>query len=93
MPALTSSVKQSGEFNSINNYMSKRGSPYLRHSIFLAAITRTSHESPLNEYYKKKRFQGKHHLTAVDSVSNKLTSIIYAILKDGTSYKSKKFGA
>lgn len=28
------SVKQSGEFNSIHNHMSKRVSPYLRHAIF-----------------------------------------------------------
>ena len=47
----------------------------------------------LNEYYKKKRLQGKHHLTAVGAVSNKLASIIYAILRDGTPYKAKKFGA
>ena len=27
-------VRQSGEFNSTHNHMSKRGSPYLRHAIF-----------------------------------------------------------
>lgn len=85
------SVKQSGEFNSIHNHMSKRGSPYLRHAVFLAAATCTFHESPLNEYYKKKREQGKHHLTAIGAVSNKLTSIIYAILRDGTPYEAKRF--
>ena len=73
--------------------MSKHGSPYPRHAIFLAATTFTFHESPLNEYYKKKRLQGKHHLTAVGAVSNKLASIIYAILRDGTPYEAKKFGA
>lgn len=85
------SVKQSGAFNSIHNHMSKRGSPYLRHAVFLAAATCTFHESPLNEYYKKKREQGKHHLTAIGAVSNKLTSIIYAILRDGTPYEAKRF--
>lgn len=58
------SVKQSGEFNSTHNHMSKRGSPYLRHAIFLAATTCTFHDRPLHAYYKKKRDQGKHHLTA-----------------------------
>lgn len=57
----------------------------------VAAATCTFHESPLNEYYKKKREQGKHHLTAIGAVSNKLTSIIYAILRDGTPYKAKRF--
>ena len=85
------SVKQSGEFNSTHNHMSKRGSPYLRHAIFLAACTCAFHDSPMNEYYKKKRAQGKHHLTAVGAVSRKLTTIIYAILRDGKPYEPKKF--
>jgi len=49
------SVKQSGEFHSTHNHMSKRGSSYLRHAIFLAACTCAFHDSPMNEYYKKKR--------------------------------------
>ena len=53
-------VRQSGEFSSTHNHMSKRGSPYLRHAIFLAATTCSFHNSPLNAYYKKKRDQGKH---------------------------------
>ena len=57
-------VRQSGEFSSTHNHMSKRGSPYLRHAIFLAATTCSFHNSHLNAYYKKKREQGKHHLTA-----------------------------
>ena len=61
-------VRQSGEFSSTHNHMSKRGSPYLRHAIFLAATTRSFHNSPLNAYYKKKRDQGKHHLTATGAV-------------------------
>ena len=43
-------VRQSGEFNSTHNHMSKRGSPYLRHAIFLAATTCSFHNSPLNAY-------------------------------------------
>ena len=61
-------VRQSGEFSSTHNHMSKRGSPYLRHAIFLAATARSFHNSPLNAYYKKKRDQGKHHLTATGAV-------------------------
>ena len=62
-------VRQSGEFSSTHNHMSKRGSPYLRHAIFLAATARSFHNSPLNAYYKKKRDQGKHHLTATRAVA------------------------
>ena len=84
-------VRQSGEFNSTHNHMSKRGSPYLRHAIFLAATICSFHSSPLNTYYKKKRDQGKHHLTATGAVARKLTTVIYAVLRDGKPYDPKKF--
>ena len=84
-------VRQSGEFSSTHNYMSKRGSPYLRHAIFLAAITCSFHNGPLNAYYKKKREQGKHHLTATGAVARKLTTIIYAVFRDGKPYEPKSF--
>ena len=84
-------VRQSGEFSNTHNHMSKRGSPYLRHAIFLAATTCSFHNSPLNAYYKKKREQGKHHLTATGAVARKLTTVIYAILRDGKPYEPKSF--
>ena len=76
---------------STHNHMSKRGSPYLRHAIFLAATTCSFHNSPLNAYYKKKREQGKHHLTATGAVARKLTTVIYAVLRDGKPYEPKSF--
>ena len=84
-------VRQSGEFSSTHNHMSKRGSPYLRHAIFLAATTCSFHNSPLNAYYKKKRDQGKHHLTATGAVARKLTTVIYAVLRDSKPYAPKSF--
>ena len=84
-------VRQSGEFSSTHNHMSKRGSPYLRHAIFLAATTCSFHKSPLNAYYKKKRDQGKHHLTATGAVARKLTTVIYAVLRDSKPYEPKSF--
>jgi transposase len=84
-------VRQSGDFSSTHNHMSKRGSPYLRHAIFLAATTCSFHNSPLNAYYKKKREQGKHHLTATGAVARKLTTVIYAVLRDGKPYEPKSF--
>ena len=84
-------VRQSGEFSSTHNHMSKRGSPYLRHAIFLVATTCSFHNSPLNAYYKKKRDQGKHHLTATGAVARKLTTIIYAVLRDSKPYEPKSF--
>ena len=88
---IDTSLRQSCEFSSTHNHMSKRGSPYLRHAIFLAATTCSFHNSPLNAYYKKKRDQGKHHLTATGAVARKLTSVIYAVLRDSKPYEPKSF--
>ena len=84
-------VRQSGEFNSNHNHMSKRGSSYLRHTLFLAASCCVFHNSPFYDYYHKKRDQGKHHLVAVGAVSRKLTTVVYAILKSGQPYRPVKF--
>ena len=42
-------------------------------------------------YYKKKLDQGKHHLTATGAVARKLTTVIYAVLRDDKPYEPKKF--
>ena len=84
-------VRQSGEFNSNHNHMSKRGSSYLRHTLFLAASCCVFHNSPFYDYYHKKRSQGKHHLVTVGAVSRKLTTVVYAILKSGKPYEPVKF--
>ena len=57
----------------------------------IAATTCSFHNSPLNAYYKKKREQGKHHLTATGAVARKLTTIIYAVFRDGKRYEATKF--
>jgi transposase len=44
-------VNQSGEFNSSKNKISKRGSPYLRRAIWLAATRAAFCDPILSEYY------------------------------------------
>ncbi|WIF95188.1 IS110 family transposase [Caminicella sporogenes] len=79
-------VRQSGEFNGIHNRMSKRGSPYLRRAIWMAATVAAFKDPVLNNYYNKKRSEGKHHLTAIGAVARKLTYIIYAVMRDNKEY-------
>lgn len=83
------SVQQSGQFNSSHNRMSKRGSPYLRRSIWMAASCAIFHDPILKAYYNKKRNEGKHHMTAVGAVARKLAYIIYAIMRDKKDYVPK----
>lgn len=80
-------VKQSGEFSGSKNKISKRGSPYLRRAIWLAANRAAFCDPILSEYYQSLRARGKHHLTAVGGVARKLCNIIFVILKENRPYQ------
>lgn len=83
---IDASVSQSGDFQSSNNRMSKRGSPYLRKALFQAALVAAFHDPVFSAFYQKKRAEGKHHLTAVGAVARKLCNTIFAVLKNNTPY-------
>ena len=80
-------VKQSGEFSGSKNKISKRGSPYLRRAIWLAANRAAFCDPILSEYYQSLKARGKHHLAAVGAVARKLCNIIFVILKDNRPYQ------
>lgn len=83
---IDASVSQSGEKESINNKMSKRGSPYLRKTLFNAALVAAFHDPVFSAFYQKKRSEGKHHLTAIGAVSRKMCNTIFAVLKYNQEY-------
>ena len=82
-------VSQSGEFTGSKNKISKRGSPYLRRAIWLAASRAAFCDPILSEYYLSLKARGKHHLTAVGAVSRKLCNIIFVILKQNRPFESR----
>lgn len=83
---LDSSVKQSGDFVGTKTKISKRGSPYLRRAIWLAATVAAFKDPALSVYYQSLRLRGKHHLTAIGAVARKMTNIIFAVLRDNKPY-------
>ena len=83
---IDASVRQSGEYRSSHNKMSKRGSPYLRKALFLAAKNVAAYDPVFSAFYQKKRAEGKHHLTAIGAVARKLCNTIFAILKYNKPY-------
>ena len=87
---IDATVSQSGEFEGTHNVMSKRGSPYLRKALFQAALVASNTDPVLKEYYQKKRAEGKHHKTCVGAVARKMCNIIYAVLKNNTTYQVPK---
>jgi len=86
---IDASVSQSGEYEATHNVMSKRGSPYLRKAIFQAAMIASFKDPVLSAFYKKKRAEGKHHLTCIGAVSRKMCYIIYAVLRNNQPYVPK----
>ena len=74
------------EYNGVRNRMSKRGSPYLRHAIWLAASSAVLHDPALKLYFQKKRDEGKPYMASVGHACRKMVSIIYAVMRDNKAY-------
>ncbi len=80
-------MKQSGEYTGTRNRMSKRGSPYPRRAIWLAATVAAHHDPAIHILYLKKRAEGKPYMTTIGHICRKLTSIIYAVMRDNKEYQ------
>lgn len=80
-------VNQSGEFTGTRNKISKRGSPYLRRAIWLAASRAAFCDPTLSDYYQSLKARGKHHLTAIGAVCRKLCNILFVILRENRPYE------
>lgn len=74
------SVKQSGNSIKVNGRISKRGNKYLRKKIYLMAICVVRYNSVFNEYFLKKRNEGKKYKQAIIAVANKLIRVMFSIL-------------
>lgn len=80
-------VMQSGNFSGTHNRLSKRGSPYLRRAIWMAAVVASRTDPVFKAFYDKKRSEGKAHGTAIGAVARKLTHTIYAVLSANRPYE------
>ena len=80
------SVYQTGQFQASEAHMSKRGSPYLRHALWMAASVAIKHDPQLQAYYQRKREEGKAHGVALGAVCRKLIARVYVVLKEQRPY-------
>lgn len=83
-------VYQSGKYEAKGLSMSKKGSSYLRNAIILASRLIIQYDEKFKTYYEKKRAEGKSYNVAIGHVSNKLTRVIYHILKYNEPYDETK---
>ena len=83
---LDPSVFDSGAFHGKRQHLSKRGSPYLRRSLYLAAVSACRTDPELHDYLRAKTTEGKTYTEAVVATARKLLLRIYVILKEGRPY-------
>ena len=80
------SIKQSGNFVGTESHMSKRGSPFLRRAVWLAAVVAVSHDPLFRYYFQQKIKSGKSYSQTMGFICHKLLNTIFAILKSGEDY-------
>lgn len=82
-------IKQSGDKLNTTGRITKRGSTYLRESLFLAANVARRYDAELAEYYQKKKSESRSHKEILCMISRKLLARIYAVLKEQRPYINK----
>ena len=85
------STRQSGESINSKGHLSKRGSPYLRRAIWLAAFVAAFKDPAIHHFYERKISEGKAHMNVMGHVCHKLLSIIFAVLRDNKPYVPAQF--
>jgi transposase len=83
---LDASVFESGEFKGTRQHISKRGSPYLRRALYLAAFKAIQVDAELATYFQRKQAQGKPYRVAMVAVSRKLLARWYAVARTQRPY-------
>jgi transposase len=81
-------VKQSGTSLRRNTRLTKRGSPYMRQALYMAAASAERCDAELKATYDKKRAEGKRYKEATIVVARKLVARVYAVWKRGTPYRA-----
>lgn len=80
-------VYESGNYKATQTKISKKGSSYLRNAIMTAARIIRLHDETFNNYYNKKKEEGKSYNCIIGHISKKLVRVIYHILKNNVSFK------
>src|SRR5581483_9781247 len=76
-------VSSSGQFTATQSHISKRGSPYLRRALWLAAVSASRWNPDLAAYLERRLAEGKPWSVVMGAIARKLLSRIFVILKQG----------
>jgi len=79
-------VYKSGNYDAPHRHISKRGSPFLRHTFWAMAYQAVYREGDLRNYWLRKQAQGLKHKAAVTAAAIKVAQITWRILTDKRDY-------
>jgi transposase len=82
-------IFSSGEFEGTKRHMSKRGSPYLRKALWMAATGARRWNPDLDAFFTKKLLEGKSYGAVMGALCHKLLGRIYVILKENRPYEMR----
>lgn len=79
-------VFQTGQYEAPRRHITKRGSPFLRRTLWAMAHRACYQEGDLREYWLRRRREGLSHRSAVTATAIKLCRIVWRILTDRRDY-------
>jgi transposase len=83
---LDTNVFQTGTYEKPHRQITKRGSPFLRRTLWQMAFQASQHEGDLRKFYLRRRKHGQHHLAAVTATALRLCHIVWRIMTDERPY-------
>ncbi len=86
---LDPSLHDSGDTIQWRGRISKRGSPLLRHTLYLAAFVVYRRHDYFRRIYRKHRNRGKTHRNALVIVARRLARVIWRLLTDGRPFTAR----
>lgn len=79
-------IRQSGKKLNSTGRLTKRGSAYLRRSLFIAASVARQYDPQFKNLYDKKRVEGKSYTVATVVVARKLLKVVRSVWLSGKPY-------
>lgn len=89
LAGMNSSKYQSGQYNVPTTALSKRGSHYLRKTLYLCILPVCIFNSTFNKYYNLNRIQGKSHRYVQGHAIIKLLRVIYKPLSENKEFDAE----
>jgi transposase len=83
---LDTKIRQSGDALNNTGKLTKRGSSYLRRSLFIGANIARQHDDQFNALYDKKRAEGRTYREATVVVARKLLLVVRSVWLSGNNY-------